>query len=618
MSGLLRDRRSTLALLLALAALLAVYLPTLQTIPNGAEHYFTADVGEVQIVLNTWGTLHSTGYPLYVVLGNLLVGLLRGVGVPPVAAPAAVSLLWGVAALAALYALAVHLTGRVAASAAAVLLLGLTRTVWVHHVVAEIYTFGLLILALLFLLALWRGEVRGRITWLALLGGVGVGHHRALALAAPALLYAAWPALTAQRRRLPRILTVGLTLGLLGLLLPYLYLPLRAWAGARWVYGQPGTWPGFWDQFIGAEAGRYIGLPESWEALRANLELINGVLVTDLTLPGLLAGIGGLLWALRDARLRRAAVALLLSAGAAYAFHVLFYVDVLSALILQVLLAVAFGWLFAVEGLLRLRAGGWRRHARRAWVTLAAALAITLLAGNWPFVNDLVHNRAGLETIELVAHTPPGATLMLAWGMRYFAAGMARDVDPALAQGRLQAVTLVDHRAGFWRIVAEGMLVTPAYTLYNQPPPWWEERIGGPVYLQAAAPYLVQIDMQPGRLDNPPDSFGPAAEAVRCGPAGVILEVTWYTPERPQEDLSVFVHALDADGALIAQSDQAAPVYGWRPLTGWEPGEAVRDVYPLAVDPARVWAIRYGLYRVTDEGFENVYIYNVPVDCRAP
>src|SRR5687768_7045911 len=161
---------------LAAALLLALYLPTLQTIPNGSDQYLMIDVGEAQIVLNTWGTLHATGYPLYVMSGNLLVMLFRAAGVSPAAASALVSLVWGLVALGLIYALALNLA-ETAANAGkdktlpyrnivgvlamlVTVLFGLTRTVWVHHVIAEVYTFGLMLLALLHLLALWRGEIR--------------------------------------------------------------------------------------------------------------------------------------------------------------------------------------------------------------------------------------------------------------------------------------------------------------------------------------------------------------------------------------------------------------------------------------------------------------------------
>ena len=72
---------SMLSLGAALAILLVAYLPALQTIPNGSEHYFMIDVGETQIVLNRWGTLHATGYPLYVMLGSTAVAVLRAFGI---------------------------------------------------------------------------------------------------------------------------------------------------------------------------------------------------------------------------------------------------------------------------------------------------------------------------------------------------------------------------------------------------------------------------------------------------------------------------------------------------------------------------------------------------------
>ncbi|MFN8562341.1 MAG: DUF2723 domain-containing protein [Anaerolineae bacterium] len=97
-----------LGLLAALAILLLAYLPTIQTIPNGSENYYMIDVGETQIVLNRWGTLHATGYPLYVMSGSALVSLLCAFGISSATAPAVVSLLWGVLTLVLIYALALR------------------------------------------------------------------------------------------------------------------------------------------------------------------------------------------------------------------------------------------------------------------------------------------------------------------------------------------------------------------------------------------------------------------------------------------------------------------------------------------------------------------------------
>lgn len=625
-----RFMKSAFSFLIVLTILFVFYLPTLQTIPNGADHYYMRDVGETQVVLNTWGTLHATGYPLYVITGNILVTVMRTLGTAPAAAPALVSLLWSVVALALVYALALHLLFpplsegegpgvRVILPAMLVtLLFGLTRTVWIHAVIAEIYSFGLAILALLFVLALWR--IPNRIYLLALVGGLGVFHHRALILAAPALIYAVWLELTADRRRLLHVVPASLLLGLVGFL-PYLYLPLRAHTGASWVYGEPDTWAGFWNEFFGREAEQYIGLPDSWDRLVANANTVNAVLVTDLTAPGIALGVLGLLVALNRAELRRAAMTFLIAGVTTYLFHITLYTDILSALILPIIVSVAFGWLFLLGILMKDILVGTQRAVSLHWCSgllVAVSLPLSwwfisqnrsLVYENWRVISDLTTNPTGLETVALVQNVPSGSTLMLPWGVRHHAVGFARDV-----LGELQHLTLVDHKADFGEIVARGMLVTPEYTFYNHPVSWWEERLGTRVYLRAAAPYLVQIDTQPERVPVGEDVTA-LEHALRCEAGSIILEVAWYAPIRPDRDLSVFVHLLDADGNLIAQGDQSAPVYGWRPLTTWEVGEVVRDMYVLP-RLAGAQTIRYGLYqRLASGEFQNALEMEMPVEC---
>lgn len=593
-------------------ALLAIYASTLQTIPNGSDHYFMIDVGETQVVLNVWGTLHYTGYPHYVITGSALTALFRLFGANPAAAASLVSLVWGMVGALLVYALARQVTRRAWLAALVTFAYSLTRTVWIHANIAEIYGFGFVLLLLLLLLALWRGPIRGRIYWLALVGGVAVAHHRALAFVAPALLVAIWPELTRDPRTLPRRLLAYLGLGLLGFV-PYIYLPLRAWAGANWVYGDPGTWVGFWEQFNATEAARFIGTPETASGLVANIEIVNRVLVTDLTLPGLLAGLLGLGVGIAQPRMRRAALVLALAGGASYGFHAALYTDVMSALILQVTVALAFGWLFGLDALLAWagRGGTGARRAATALALLAPlVLAAVLVARNTPFIRALVDDPTGLETIALVEQTPSDTTLMMAWGHRHFAAGYARDV-----LGLIPTVQLVDHNADFAALAAEKPLLTPDYTFFSYPVAWWQERLGSPVYLRAAAPSLVQIATTPERRADV-TALDAVEAALACAGDQLRLEVTWAAPQTPQADLSVFVHLLDASGALLAQADQSAPVYSWRPLTTWQPGEAVRDIYTLPRLPNAA-QIRFGLYHQQDDGsFENVVERTLPVECR--
>ena len=201
---------------------------------------------------------------------------------------------------------------------------------------------------------------------------------------------------------------------------------------------------------------------------------------------------------------------------------------------------------------------------------------------------------------------------MLAWGTRYFAAASAQ-----LYLGRLEQITLADDKGDLAAAFAEDALLTPEYTFFRHPPRWWAERLGQPVHLSAAAPRLVRISPVP-RLSLP--AAGPlraaAAETI-CAEGRLSLRVTWQAGAKiPEEDLSVFVKAYDAAGQLIAQGDQSAPVYGWRPLTSWLAGETIVDFYPLAVAPERVALIRYGLYRTIAPGeYEDTLSYEIEPAC---
>jgi hypothetical protein len=576
------------------------------------------------------------------------------------------------AALGFVYALALRITGRAWLSGAAVVALGLTRTVWIHAEIAEVYALMLLLLAAMLWIALAPRQPETderRLYLLALLGGLGVAHHRALAMVIPALLFAMWPVLSSNPRALPKRLVICLLLGLLGFL-PYIYLPLRAQAGAAWVYGEPGALDGFLTQFLGREYTRFIAPPLSPEGLWANLQMVVQVIVTDLTLPGLLAGLAGLVAGLFSRKTRRAAITLLLLAGCAFAFHALAYTDVLSALILMITLPLALGWALLGNAVLTwtqtphpptpsptqagrrdvldrpsppaplpqgegkpavlepsTQADGGILHSALSTQHSALFLAVTALflvfaaalaAQNRPFIEALVTDPTGLETIRMAQDAPPESTLMIPWGPRYFAAGFARDVQGAFPE----AVTLVDHRADFAALVgSDRPLVTPATTFYRQNADWWAEQTGGPVWLTAAGPGLVRIAAAP-QLDaqeqgRDADLPTPQNAKLSCRDAFVNLTVDWAASKPPREDWSVFVHLLDGDGALLATGDQSAPVFGWRPLTTWAAGEVVRDVYTVPVVPGMA-EVAYGFYRQRPDGtFENAVTYRLPVDCEA-
>ena len=586
-------RSKWLPLVAALAPLLALCLTTLQTIPNGSSHYFMIDVGETQIVLNEWGSLHPTGYPHYVISGNALVHLLRLAGIAPIAAPALVSLFWGVLALLLFFRFGLRLGMTPWLVAGTTLLFGLTRTVWIHNVIAEVYSLNLVLLLTLLNLVSWRSTSRKRLYWLSVVGGIALAHHRAFITLVPALLYGVWPSLRKHVKQLPSLPALCLLLAAAGFI-PYLWPLVRAGAGAAWVYGEPASLPALLDVIFATEYTRFIASTRSFSDLLHNIRLVNDVLINELSLPGILIGLAGYVPTL--GKRRRPATLLLIMGLTAWLFHMLFYSDVLSALILPVTLSLTLGWLLAAEAVID-RPG----RNRSAWLALAVTIitaALLLINHNLPFIRGLTSDPGGLETVETLEHAPEGSTVMLAWGPRYFAAAASQ-----LYLQRLPHVDLVDDKADMRHAFLAGELVTIDYTFFNQPQEWWEHKLGQPVWLEAAGSRLVRIRPEPSI--RPGVKSGPHVTdaELHCESDGLLLEVVWNAGDNsPPEDLSVFVKAIAADGSLLAQGDQFAPVYGLQPTSGWLPHEELRDFYPVAVDPALVARLDFGLYRTSADG----------------
>lgn len=618
----LRKYQLPIGLVLIIVLLLIFYVPTLQTIVNGSSDLKMIDVGETQIVLNTWGTLHATGYPHYVIAGNILVSIMKMFGISAITAPALVSLFWGLIALLLLGILLYHFTENLPVSLLTVFIFGLTRFVWIHQVIAEIYSFGLVIQILLLILAFWKKQIRHRIILIAFVGGIGVAHHRGIGLTAPALIYAVFPEIWREIRQRWWIITVWILVALLGFL-PYLYLPLRAESGATWVYGQPDSWDGFWDQFNGVEAGYLFGVPESYDALVKNFHQVNDLLVMELSELGILVGLIGLGVALFFTHYRRISISLLLSAFVAYIFSTAFYFDILATLILAITLSLAIGWAFLIDILLKMSVS----HPQKVigYLTIIFVSLISVNYAKWhvdqnsDWLHKQTHDKAGLDTIAIVENTPDNSTLMLAWGPHHFAAGVAKDV-----LGKMPTITLVDHNANLREITADSALYTPEFTLFAQPPSWWEGRIGKAIYLYAAAPRLIQIATE--RNIFPENEILPTQEdinvpivainyEIECIGEFKALYVDWLALETPTRNLSVLVHILNGEGIQIGNADQASPVYGWRPLVTWTMHEIVQDIYPLP-ENANATTIQFGLYEQLPSGeFRNYNVVTLPYQC---
>jgi hypothetical protein len=595
-----KTRRAALLLLGVYALLLIIYAPTMLRQVGGGENPYMDDVSEAQVTLNVWGTLHHSGYPLWTISGNLLVSALRALGVAPEFAPTLHSTLWHMVALGIFFALLLHLSGDLMVTAACTVLLGLTRTIWFHAAVPEVYSLHTAFQLSLIALALWRGiPIQRRLMLLALIGGLGVAHHRLIVLLIPALLYAVlpetWQALSAQPRRTILTALAALATGAAGFL-PYVYLPLRAQAGAIWVYGDPSTWHGFWHEFTGAEAAFLFQLPANLSGALENVGNTLNILWLELSPIGLVLCVAALIALPCFKRGRRVGIVLWLVFG----MHLLW----LSALHRVVMPeAVAMGMVIALMLALGV-AWSWLEIGVRyiGGLQLTALNAIVLIAISAEFVTALTRDPIGVEAIAAARRIPRAegqAILMLPWGPRHAAVAFSIYVT-----GENADLRLVKHTADLAALSREGALYTLRDTFYRFPLDWWRAQLGA-VHLSAPALGVVQISTAPQRADDVrevTDGVGLVSLSVCRAEGGYLLDAAWAAVRKPERDLSVFVHLLSAERDVpLTQADSSAPVYGWYPTTLWQAGERVRDHYwlPMAADGTR---IALGLYWQREDG----------------
>jgi hypothetical protein len=83
--------------------------------------------------------------------------------------------------------------------------------------------------------------------------------------------------------------------------------------------------------------------------------------------------------------------------------------------------------------------------------------------------------------------------------------------------------------------------------------------------------------------------------SVNVTAEGLQVALDWQVTERLTDDVTVFVHVLDASGQLVAQGD-GDPVAGSYPFNQWPKGLVVRDFRLIDVEGEDL-AVRVGLYR---------------------
>lgn len=623
-------------ILLAAAVVSALaYSSTIMFSFNGGDSPYTDDTGEFQLALTLWGVPHHTGYPLYMLLGSPFVNLLRLFGIPPALGASLFSMMWSLIAVVGVAMIVWRLTPRhddtktqnffiTYCSFFIALVFALTRSIWIHASIAEVYALNMtlevaIIWLTLDLMEKWDDK-RG---WLlAFVGGLGMAHHRLIAVGLPIvglMLLPVWykgiqgDKETGKGRgvtRLPVYLFTCLLLFALGFL-PYLDIMRRIASGATWVYGKTDSWQGIWNLFTASEVSDWQKPNFDPAALAQNLVDIVKVLGHELTWAGFAAATLGTLIALITPRTRKPGLLLIGIALSYVAFTALVRKAVMiEANLMFVSLALLLGLALGIQAI-----SHWL-SARSKFIVHCSLfiLSLSLFIIHRDPIIALTRNPQSIDYVSQIEkiEAPPNSYLMAPWGWRYFGLSYANRIE-----GRLKGFTIIDHNADYGELAKTTNTI---YTYYDSffiftENDFWRSR-WGQVYLSSAGPNIVRISRAP-ILRDASTSFIPFGDGIglinaevhptdKDGITDVVL--IWTATAKPSRDYSTFVHFSDqeqinSDEDIILKHDQAAPVYAWRATTTWTPNEVIREDHPVKLPTERqAKLIVVGMYYRNDKG----------------
>ncbi|CAG0937253.1 hypothetical protein TFLX_06173 [Thermoflexales bacterium] len=114
-----------------------------------------------------------------------------------------------------------------------------------------------------------------------------------------------------------------------------------------------------------------------------------------------------------------------------------------------------------------------------------------------------------------------------------------------------------------------------------------------PVQIHTGATFANKIQLVSARLST-----------ATVGPGGTLcVEFEWQAINVPPGDYTVFVHLVNAQGQLVAQSD-LMPQGGFAPTSHWKTGASIADRHGLILPdnlPSVDYTVRAGFYRSDDQ-----------------
>ena len=581
---------------------------------------------EFQLVLPTFAIAHPTGYPLYTLLGGIWSRVLFPFGswawriniFSALAAAGAVGLMFAVAQR-------LVNGGRaegeqpnggsprgsqwigLAAGTAAAITFGLGPVWWAQATLAEVYALHNLLLAGVLLVTLTVPGLAGRrLVWrvalLALLFGLGLAHHRTIVLAVPGVaVYLLWSVPRLWRPRAAWLLWLG---ALLLPLLLYLYLPLRAGAGAVDLHGSyTNTWNGFWDHvlargytsFFSGSALAVERTPQQW------FELI----VAQVGWVGLLLALVGCGWLL-DRRVRKGWVLVLLVLAVNFVFTLFYRVGDQEVFLIPGFLCLA---LLAGGGVAKVAALFVRQAPKSeaepggpvfSWAGVVTVVALLLALawnpGRGPVVHRSTDWRAHDYAVDMAkVPFPPDSTVIGLEGevtaLRYMQAaeGLGANATPVAAddpQRRREVLAQAVAAGSPTYLTRELEGIAEEYSFSGDGPlvRTWPRGTA-----QAGEPQTpLDVTMDDGRLVF--KGYDLQRLDWAGGPA-LRTNLYWQPTAALPRVLKVSLRLLDDTGTPFPYPDGSAAVVDEYPLrqvaptTTWVPSETVRDVYTIYLPP---------------------------------
>jgi hypothetical protein len=620
MSQWWNEKRDLLFCALLFVLAFALYTRTLAPSVTGPFD----DSLEIQYVVPRLGILHPTGYPLYTLLGKLFTLL-----VPLNDAAFRLNLFSALCAaltVALVYLIAQQLVAVRAAAFIAAMTFAVGRTFWAQAVVAEVYALQMLLTALVLWLTLRyvrRPAPRGLYA-LALAMGLGLAHHRLIALLYPAIvLYLALAARAWQPDRKTLVRALGWMLVPLAF---YLYLPLRGAIGSA-----DGTYQNTLAGFLEwvTALGYLAFVTDNPLNVVHDVAFYQTLFEHQFTFAGLALVVLGLvgLW-----RRWREGV-LIFSALALQLVFVFNYraADVEVHFLTTFLLGAL---LLAVASALILSRFASALALRLVLTVLLTLIPLQLLIANFA-ANDLSH-RWEVYDQGIDWMTQPfedNATVIGILGemtlMRYFQEvhGLRPDVQ-----------TIAADKEEVRRVAVETALQRQRAVYLTRPLPGLAEKyslasLGALIRVQPQPQWSIPAVPRPLSADfgavkllgyNVRASFDAMPRSQHLE-SGKTLRVTlyWQVVEKIPVDAFVSLKILRADGRIFGQTDHR-PVRGAYPTSFWRVGEIIVDTYDVPIwfgTPPGAYTLQVTLYdAVSGEVLNQTDLQRIVLDAdtRAP